>query len=272
MSTVSPNGLKAARLLLLEHLDGLTSTEVGIVGDTAHAAGGDSYHLGKSQIRARAGRDRYSVDESPRDKAGLTDAASALDVGQFSHRAGGRTHTLQTFSAWLVAQCKAGAADTRDIREVIYSPDGSTVRRWDRLGRRSTGDSSHTFHTHISYFRDSESRDKTALFRRYLTEIGILEDDVALTDADKKWLAAEIDKAATAAAERVWKVQRNIGGPGPAYLAPLGDVLANMPFEHGAMGQKLDQVAKAIGELDAPAGSLSGTLTVTGGQVTVEAK
>lgn len=178
--TYAPATLQDARRLLLASLNGLTSAEVGIVGDTAHAEGGDSYHLGKSQIRARNGRDRYSVDESSRDSSGLSDAAAALDIGEFSHVAGGRTHTLRTFSAWLVAQCQAGTADTRDIREVIYSLDGKTVRRWDRLGKRSSGDSSHTFHTHISYFRDSESRDKTGLFRRYLAE----EVNVALDNAD----------------------------------------------------------------------------------------
>jgi hypothetical protein len=172
-TSFAPDSLKAARLLLLAKLNGLTSAEVGIVGDTAHAATGSSYHLGKSNLRS----DSYSIVESSRDRNGLTDAASALDVGEFSHRAGGRTHTLRTFSAWLVAQCQANTPDTRDIREVIYSPDGSTVRRWDRLGKRASGDSSHTFHTHISYFRDSENRDKTALFRRYLIETGI-EDDM----------------------------------------------------------------------------------------------
>lgn len=184
--TTAPATLKAARLLLLEHLDihedtsrysaDLDPNEVGIVGDTAHAEGGDSYHLGADQIRARNGRDRYSVDESPRDKAGLTGDASALDIGWFEVRVAGKIHNLRTFSIWLVAQCKAGTADTRDIREVIYSPDGKTVKRWDRLGRRTTGDRSHLTHTHGSYFRDATKagRDQTAVFRRYLTEIGLL--------------------------------------------------------------------------------------------------
>jgi hypothetical protein len=186
-TTYAPDSIQDARRLLLVHLPGLTSAEVGIVGDTAHAEGGDSYHLGKGQIRARNGRDRYSVDESPRDQRGLSDAASGLDIGTFDVTVRGKRHTLASFSIWLVAQCKAGTPDTRDIREVIYSPDGSTVRRWDRLGIRSSGDSSHQWHTHISYFRDSESRDKTGLFRRYLTEIGLLEDPVTPEDVAKIW-------------------------------------------------------------------------------------
>jgi hypothetical protein len=181
--TFNPDTLLAARSFLLEHLDlhegktvgaDLEPDEVGIKGDGPHARSGSSYHLGADQLRP----DSYTITESSRDRRGLSDAASALDIGEFEVKVGGKNHNLRTFSAWLVAQCKAGAADTADIREVNYCLDGVTVHRWDRLGRRSTGDSSHRWHTHISYFRDSEKRDKAGLFRRYLTEIGLLEDDM----------------------------------------------------------------------------------------------
>ncbi|WP_157751705.1 hypothetical protein [Actinoplanes derwentensis] len=171
--TYAPPTILAARTFLLDGVPGLTPAEVGIVGDTGHANTGTSYHLGKKQLAANA----YSIIESPRDRNGLTDAAAGLDIGDFSFKVRGKTHTLRTFSAWLVAACKAGTADTKDIREVIYSTDGKNVRRWDRLGRRTTGDSSHLFHTHLSYFRDSEKKGKTALFRRYLTETGLLKDE-----------------------------------------------------------------------------------------------
>lgn len=197
--TTAPASLKAVRLLLLDHLDihetsrypaDLDPAEVGIVGDRPHAEGGDSYHLGADQIRAYAGRARYSVDESARDKAGLTNDACALDVGWFEVRVDGKVHNLRSFSIWLVAQCKANTADTRDIREIIYSPDGKTVKRWDRLGRRTTGDSSHLWHTHGSYFRDAikAGRDQTPVFRRYLTEIGLLageEEDMTPQQAQQ---------------------------------------------------------------------------------------
>lgn len=119
-----------------------------------------------------------------RDRVGLSDFASALDVGSFSYRdALGRTHTLHTFSVWLVKQCAAGTADTRDVREVIYSPDGKVVRRWDRLGRRTSGDSSHLWHTHISFFRDATraGRDLTPVFRRYLVHIGAIKGPLTWT-------------------------------------------------------------------------------------------
>ncbi|WP_431880129.1 hypothetical protein [Micromonospora marina] len=189
--TSAPANLLAVRNLLLTYLnvdknavraDDLEPAEVGIVGDVNHRGG---YHCGSDRVV----RNDYSVVESSRDRSGLTLYASALDVGMFSVRSGGGTHNLRTFSTWMVAQCAANAADTRDIREIIYSPDGRTVRRWDRLGRRTSGDSSHLFHTHFSFFRDSTKagRDQTPLFRRYLTAIGMIavvkpEDDMEQTD------------------------------------------------------------------------------------------
>ncbi|MEV1157830.1 hypothetical protein AB0J27_20785 [Micromonospora chokoriensis] len=187
--TRAPANLLALRSLLLTHLDNapgpddLDPAEVGIVGDSAHRGG---YHCGSDRVVAND----YSVVESPRDRAGLTLDAAALDVGQFDVRSGGRSNTLPSFSVWCVAQCAANAADTRDIREIIYSPDGSTVKRWDRLGKRTTGDSSHRWHTHFSFFRDAikAGRDQQPLFRRYLSSIGLLEDD-DMTPQEHNWLA-----------------------------------------------------------------------------------
>jgi hypothetical protein len=181
--TRAPENLLTVRRLLLDHLNidpdtvrnqDLEPAEVGIVGDPAHRGG---YHCGSDRVVTND----YSVVESPRDSAGLTLDAAALDVGLFQVRAGGRTHDLHTFSNWCVAQCVANTPDSRDIREIIYSPDGAVVRRWDRLRRRSSGDNSHLWHTHFSFFRDSikANRDQTPLFRRYLTTIGLLEDDMS---------------------------------------------------------------------------------------------
>jgi hypothetical protein len=179
---------KAARALLLRHLDmhpgqvesDLDPAEVGIVGDTAHAQGGDSYHLGADQIRSRGGRDRYSVDESARDKRGLDNYASGMDVGWFRVTTSKGVADLRSFSLWLVELCKANDPDTDDLREVIYSPDGRTVKRWDRLGRRTTGDSSHLFHTHLSEHRDADGHRMLRLATRWLQHIGLIpeEDDM----------------------------------------------------------------------------------------------
>lgn len=150
--TYAPARLLEARAFLKPHT-GLDNITLGIVGDEQHLGG---YHHGWDQRRLTGD---YSWSESTRDSSHRTNAARALDIGVFPR--------LRELSVWLVEQCRANAPDTRDIRELIYSPDGKTVRRWDRLGRRSTGDSSHLTHTHVSWFADAEHRDKTAVFKRF---------------------------------------------------------------------------------------------------------
>ena len=192
--TRAPANLMAVRRLLLDHLnrdpnrvrdEDLEPAEVGIVGDANHRGG---YHCGSDRVV----KNDYSVVESSRDRNGLTLDAAALDVGVFRVGVGGRTHNLSTFSTWCVAQCVANTPDSRDLREIIYSPDGKVVRRWDRLGRRSTGDRSHLWHTHFSFFRDSikANRDQTPLFRRYLTTIGLIkvEEENDMTPEEHNWL------------------------------------------------------------------------------------
>jgi hypothetical protein len=141
---------------------------LGIVGNAAHTQG---YHLGRDRIYDGSGpgigASDYSVQQA-RDKAGLTDAASAIDLGRLNQSLG----SLYAFSRWLVRQCEAQAPGTDDIREVIYSPDGALVQRWSGVDNAihtglGNGDSSHLGHTHISYFRDSETRDKVAVFALY---------------------------------------------------------------------------------------------------------
>lgn len=144
---------------------------LGIVGDTAHTKG---YHLGKDRIYDGSGPGIGDSDYSvklARDKAGLTNASSALDLGRLN----GSLKGLQSYSNWLVAQCRKGAPGTKDVREVIFSPDGKVVKRWDNHAKvlynggtgTGQGDDSHLTHTHISFYRDSESRDKTVLFAPY---------------------------------------------------------------------------------------------------------
>jgi hypothetical protein len=127
--------------------------------------------------------------------------------------------------------------------------------------RTYTGASKHFDHAHLS--------------ARYLTRTEAdtrpwgVEDDVALTEDDKKWLAAEIDKAATRAAERVWASRFDIEtGPDKTYMATAGSILLHIPGEHARTEKAIAEVATAVAELDG-AGTMSGTLTVTGGQITV---
>lgn len=154
--TYAPQPLLDLRAYLRPHT-GLSNIEMGIVGNVLHDGG---YHHGWDDRRTVAGVTRdYSWLESSRDAGHRTNAASAFDLGMFDR--------LRELSAWMVGQCQAGAPDTLDIREIIYSPDGKVVLRWDRLGIRTTGDASHLTHDHFSWFRDAEQRDKISPFRRF---------------------------------------------------------------------------------------------------------
>lgn len=160
--TFAPPTLTALMSLWTSH----GGVNLGIVGDTSHIARGTSYHLGKDNLIAGA----YSA-KLPRDVAGLSNAASAVDFGKVNASLTG----LQKFSVWLVAATRANPTKYRDIREIIFSPDGKVVRRWDnelhalRIGGDGTGqgDNTHLWHTHISFYRDSEFRDKRPMLAPY---------------------------------------------------------------------------------------------------------
>jgi hypothetical protein len=159
MATYAPEPILEVRRYL-KPITGLSDIELGIVGNLAHDGG---YHHGWSQ-RDSDGTD-YSWDESPRDWNAKSEAARALDIGMFDR--------LRELSIWLVNECEKNrrdptqATDCADIREIIYSPDGVNVKRWDRLGIRNSGDKSHITHTHIDWFADALNKSKVGPFKRF---------------------------------------------------------------------------------------------------------
>ena len=161
MST-NPPSLLVLRTFLRKEC-GLKPNSLGIVGNKKHLRG---YHLGRDRIFGPKGEGKkdYSLVLA-RDRRGLSDHASAMDIGNFKR--------LRELSIWLVAEARRSAADTRDIREIIYSPDGKIVLRWDRKrGVNSKpepgeADDTHLTHTHVSWFRDTPEADKTAIFKRF---------------------------------------------------------------------------------------------------------
>jgi hypothetical protein len=150
---------------------------LGIKGDPAHQSRG-SYHngfdvasklWGTTSLATIASKD-YSY-RLARDRV-KSNAAAALDLGRLN----GSLANLQRFSRWLVAQAQANPTKYRDIREIIYSPDGRVVKRWSGPDNRiynvaldNAVARGHLTHTHISTYRDSERRDKRALFAGYFT-------------------------------------------------------------------------------------------------------
>lgn len=245
----APPTILAVRKLIQVHVPQLSAVELGIVGSDSHANSGTSYHLGKDAVRA----DAYSVDESSRDRNGLSNAASGLDIGYFKVVVKGVAHTLRGFNAWAVVECRAGAPDTRDIREIIYSLDGEVVKRWDDLGIRSSGDSSHRTHTHISWYRDSETRDKTSLFRRWFEHIGAIETP----EKDMPLTSAEIQDIADA----VWakKLQDPYAPTDPARLLPAGTYL-----KYSDSRGQATRIEGAIADVNARAVALEATLAQFG--------
>lgn len=279
--TSAPQSLKDARQFLLDTFDmhpgnvaaDLDPDEVGIVGDPAHRGG---YHCGKD----RTVSGDYSVIESSRDRNGLTDYASALDVGQFTHTfPSGVVASLQHLSNWLVQQCTAGAPDTQDIREIIYSPNGQIVRRWDRLGKRATGDSSHLVHTHISEFRDAGRagrRNLLALLQRYVaTFFGARAESTSLPqEAPMSFVA----KDANTGAYYVCDLQTSR----PVDPAVVKDVLylaQQMGYGHGPVGAewtdggyaRLGWNPKAFGVVVKDSDRLPAAVTVSDAQATAQA-
>lgn len=102
--------------------------------------------------------------------------------------------TMEKVVQFVLGRCRSGAENR--LRYIIYSR-----RIWEASNgwrqRAYTGPSPHTEHAHFSFSYDTAREANTASW--HLEEI-----PVALTAADKSWLASEIDKAATAAAQRVW--------------------------------------------------------------------
>lgn len=157
MTTYAPADLLVVQRYLRD-MTGQPWASLGIVGDPAHGRSG--YHIGGLSVLAGD----YSVAESSRDRS-ASEAASAFDLG-------GDFARFREITLGIVHACQRADTRTKDIREVIYTPDGSTVRRWDRLGIRTSGDSSHLTHTHISFHRDSEGRrDDTDNFLGLLVEL-----------------------------------------------------------------------------------------------------
>src|SRR5881392_859792 len=161
--TNAPADLLALRATV-QRLTGLADpADVGIVGDGLHARTG-GYHEGRDVLAAIGGyhpgaaAGSLSEDYSARlarDRVGLTDDASAMDIGAaWPH--GGRAAWLR-FNNALAAALRGGDPALVPIRAINYSPDGSTRWRIDRQygwAVESSGDSV-DIHTHIEWYRDT---------------------------------------------------------------------------------------------------------------------
>jgi hypothetical protein len=152
--------------------------------------------------------------------------------------------TMEKVVQHVLGRCRSGAE--RRLRYIIYNR-----RIWEAPSgwrqRPYSGGNPHSGHAHFSASYATPLEASTASWH--------LEDiPVALTDADKQWLAAQIDRAATSAAERVWRTKWNINfEPGSEpYLAEAGSILAHVPGEHARIeaiaGELQTDVEKLLAE------------------------
>lgn len=225
--TLAPESLLKIRRLFMARFPGISAAEFGIAGGPSHVLTGTSYHLGRSDLKMS--RDPYSA-RLQRDLNGLSDAASAFDI---TNAIG--AELLARLSIWLVVQCRAGAADTLDIREIIYSPDGNAVLTWDRERGVTSfpmprGGLSHRMHTHISFYRDSEFRDRHSVFERFFTE----ESKVAVNETDFDVL--------------IWRVQALLANRETVAGGPLSGEENELYATLKRIEAKLDTVATPVSD------------------------
>ena len=184
--TYAPACVSGARTYLISR--GIPGNGLGITGDARHKATG-GYHCGNDWL-ADVGRlySDYSKRQSWRDRPG-SNAAMALDIGGISRGA------LASLCSFLVAEAKAGRLP--DCREIMGPRPGGGVQFWDALGLRTGASADHDWHIHMSFFRDSEGRDKTAVFRRYYEPANVVPESapVGATEEDEEMYLIEANGA-----------------------------------------------------------------------------
>jgi hypothetical protein len=195
--TNAPADLLAVRRAVMALTGVSDPADMGIVGDEAHAASG-GYHEGRDSLtRAGVVNTDYSVVEYARDRAGLTDSASAFDMAlAWSPRAGGRAAAIRATNL-LVDDLRGGHPSMGCVRAMNYTPDGTAKRRIDRrngFAVTSSGDSV-DIHTHFEFFRDTEGQRAGAFLD--LVRARILQaqgrDDMLASDPDGVWLYPRVE-------------------------------------------------------------------------------
>lgn len=209
MSAVLVPCLRQLRAELDQLAPGRDRTSDGTIGDAAHM---------------------LTVSDHNDDEVGrvpIKDADTKHEIHAFDADADLRTPglTMRDVVLHIVGRCRAGVEPR--LRYIIFNRTiWEASNSW--RARQYTGANPHTEHAHFSASYVTALEADTRPWH--------LEDiPVALTDADKKWLSTQIDKAATAAAERVWATKRNVnvgpratddqGNPRQPSMQELGDVV-----------------------------------------------
>jgi hypothetical protein len=158
----------------------------GTIGDTAHAAGGTSDHLPDEDYPALRKKDADHVDE-----VHALDITTELNVPGLS---------LEAVVQFILGRCRSGAE--KRLHYIIFNRRIWEAPGWKQQVYTGTADP-HTGHAHFSASYESKLEADVSTWH--------LEDiEVAMTQADKDWLAAKIDAAVTAAVEKIAKYPINV--------------------------------------------------------------
>lgn len=161
MTTTTPPDLAAFRGYVSKTIGITDLNALGIAGDRAHQQTG-GYHLGRSDLQAigryhpTAGpgdpHEDYSARQA-RDRAGLTDDASAIDIDHAWHNGG--PNAWLRWNNLVVRDLRAGVPTLAAVRAVNTTLDGTTLRRFDRVNGFTPEATTDQGHTHIEFWRDT---------------------------------------------------------------------------------------------------------------------
>jgi hypothetical protein len=160
---------------------GRSKASDGSIGDTAH----------QREVSDHNADETGSVPIHDADKV---NEVHAIDVDSDLRD---QALSMELVVQFLVSRCRTGRE--KRLRYIIFNR-----RIWEAKNgwkpRPYTGASAHTEHAHFSASYETEhERDESSW---HLEEI-----DMTMTPADREWFTAEMDKAATKAAARVWSTK-----------------------------------------------------------------
>lgn len=155
MGTSAPNDLLSFRSRAMAECGFTNPSEVGIVGDPAHAERG-GYHISGDDIRATG---RFNTDFStkrPPDHFLPNPFASAVDIGDDWPR-GGRAAWLR-FNNNVLFEMTHHPDVLVSVRAINCSTDGSNRKRYDKANADQgviNSTDTVTIHTHLEFWRNT---------------------------------------------------------------------------------------------------------------------